>query len=335
MSEFKVMTWNLENLKGPGPKEDARLVALYQEKLDGLKQVISEVDPHVIAVQEVLDPKAFDDLAAKLDGCYSHKLLAAPDGRGIRVGFLSKLAFEEKEEISIFPEESLKDVPGINGEGEPVKVKEFGRNALRILVRPRQDFPINLIAVHLKSKLITYPIKNGRPRFAPGNERARAAGLALLKRTAEAVALRVKANQILIKKPHEALIILGDCNDVASAATTQILQGPSGSEVPDIDGSGNAHAFNAPDKGDAVRLFNLAARIPRENRYSRINNGNKELIDHIFVSEEMLPGRPRRLPIVDSRVHYMGGLDSVTDDPRERSGVPCSDHAPVMAVFEI
>src|SRR5215207_4838770 len=36
-------------------------------------------------------PDALADLAGRLDG-YGHTALAAPDGRGIRVGFLSRLA---------------------------------------------------------------------------------------------------------------------------------------------------------------------------------------------------------------------------------------------------
>jgi hypothetical protein len=42
--------------------------------------------------------------------------------------------------------------------------------------------------------------------------------------------------------------------------------------------------------------------IPEERRFSHIYKGNKELIDHIFVSEDMIPGQPRRMPMVDSEV---------------------------------
>jgi endonuclease/exonuclease/phosphatase family metal-dependent hydrolase len=136
----------------------------------------------------------------------------------------------------------------------------------------------------------------------------------------------VKANELLEHNAERALIVLGDMNDVPEAATTQMLQGPSGSEI-------GTRGFNQPDKGDDTRLFNLAPLIPANRRYSRVHNGNKELIDHILVSQELLPGHPRRVPGVDSYVD--DNLPSVSDDPTERRGEPGSDHSPVIATFEI
>jgi endonuclease/exonuclease/phosphatase family metal-dependent hydrolase len=124
-----------------------------------------------------------------------------------------------------------------------------------------------------------------------------------------------------------AVVLLGDMNDVPSAATTQILLGPGGSEI-------GTRSFSRPDQGDDARLFNLAPLIPEERRYSRIYQGNKELIDHIFVSAEMLPGRPRRLPAVDSGI-ALNPMPSITDNPNERRGELGSDHAPITAIFEL
>jgi endonuclease/exonuclease/phosphatase family metal-dependent hydrolase len=107
------------------------------------------------------------------------------------------------------------------------------------------------------------------------------------------VALRVKANELLENNRDRGLIILGDLNDTPSAVTTQILQGPSGSEIA-------TNAFNRADRGDDTRLFNLAPLIPEARRYSRIYQGSKKLIDRILVSEELLPGAPSKLPTVDS-----------------------------------
>jgi predicted extracellular nuclease len=182
----------------------------------------------------------------------------------------------------------------------------------------------------LKSKLLTFPSQSGSARFTTNDEdeRARIAGIALLQRTAEAVALRVKANELKKRHPDDGLIVLGDLNDVTDAATTQILQGPPGNEI-------GTNAFNKPDRGDEVRLFNLAPLIPQQRRFSRIFKGNGELIDHILVSEELLPGRPRRLPEVDSHVDAVGSVPSIGDEPNKRRGEPGSDHAPVTARFEL
>jgi hypothetical protein len=93
----------------------------------------------------------------------------------------------------------------------------------------------------------------------------------------------------------QALIVLGDLNDEPTAATTQILVGPPGSE---IDTSG----FDRPDQGDGSRLWNLAPLIPAERRFSRVFRGRGELIDHILVSHALVqradrsPPAPARLP---------------------------------------
>jgi endonuclease/exonuclease/phosphatase family metal-dependent hydrolase len=329
MTAFKVMTWNVENLFEPGTKYGPDSVEEYQQKLKSLSDLILFLDPDILAVQEVGSPVAFQDLINAMPGCYPDcRLSTYPDPRGIRVGFLSKLPIDAAEDVVEFPEAGIPSVPGLDSNGNLKDTKVMGRGALSIQIHPRPDFSIHLITAHLKSKLLTYPSPPDHPRYNPRdeNERARVAGMALLRRTAEAVTVRVQANRILEDNVINALIVLGDMNDVTEAATTQILQGPSGSEI-------GTRGFNQPDKGDDTRLFNLAPLIPEDRRYSRIENGHKEMIDHILVSQEMLPGTPRRVPGVDSYVD--DPLPSVTNNPTERRGKPGSDHAPVMATFEI
>lgn len=331
MTTFTVMTWNLENLFRPGSESGPKNQAEFTQKLDSLTTAILRLDPDVLAVQEVGGEDPFADLVDKLQGRYAHAQLSSePDARGIRVGFLSKLPIEEREDIVAFPPSGLPSVPGIDRQGNLDETTRLGRGALRILVKPKPDFPVHLITAHLKSKLLTFPSQSGRARFTTDDEdeRARIAGIALLQRAAEAVALRVKATEVLKRDPDEALIVLGDLNDVTDAATTQILQGSPGSEI------GTA-GFNRPDRGDQARLFNLAPLIAQERRFSRVFKGNGELIDHILVSEELLPGQPRTVPTVDSHIDIVGSIPSIGDNPNERRSEPGSDHAPITARFEL
>ena len=331
MTTFNVMTWNLENLFRVGNEFGPKTQEKYEQKLKSLTDVLLDLDPDVLAVQEIGELEAFDEFVALLEGRYPHTFVSTfPDPRGIRVGFLSKFVIEEHEELVDFPKGGLLRVFGQDTEGSSTEIIRMGRGALRILIRPEQGIPVHLINAHLKSKLLTFPSKTNRPRFAPEdeNERARIAELALLRRTAEAVALRVKANELLENNAEQGLIILGDLNDVPSAATTQILQGPSGSEI-------GTRGFDQIDKGDDTRLFNLASLIPEKKRHSRIYRNNKELIDHIFVSQELLPGQPRKLPQVNSHTGVMDALPSVSDDPTVRQGEPGSDHAPITAIFNL
>lgn len=114
--------------------------------------------------------------------------------------------------------------------------------------------------------------------------------------------------------------MLGDLNDEVQAATTQILLGPPGSEI-------GTPGYDKPDRGDAERLWDVAPLIPAEQRYSRVDSGRRELIDHILVSHRLV----RRVTAAGTGLPGEGTLrlPSVGPDPAERQGKPGSDHAPV------
>jgi hypothetical protein len=103
------------------------------------------------------------------------------------------------------------------------------------------------------------------------------------------------------------------------AATTQMLYGPPGSQY----GTGG---FSQPDKGDAWRLWNLAPQIPEDHRYSRIFEGQRELIDHMLISHALI----NRLQSVDTQVNQVA---SIGVNPQARANAAASDHAPVFARF--
>jgi hypothetical protein len=121
------------------------------------------------------------------------------------------------------------------------------------------------------------------------------------------------------------VILTGDMNDEVDAATTQILNGPPGSEI----GTGG---FADPDRGDGDRLWNLAPLIPPEQPFSRIYRGRKELIDHIFVSNFLVTNN-RTTAVATATAQPT--LPSVADDPTARQGKPGSDDAAVIATFNL
>ncbi|MBE1493867.1 endonuclease/exonuclease/phosphatase family metal-dependent hydrolase [Amycolatopsis lexingtonensis] len=305
-------TWNLENLFRPaGPSDEEA----YDTKLAALRDTITAISPDVLAVQEVGDPAALDDLAGRLPGQWHTACSGHPDSRGIRVGFLSRLPLTVVADSASLPPKlapvQIADPPAARSE-------QLGRGALVVRVEDAPGTTLTLITCHLKSKLLTYP----GGRFAPRDEgeRGRYGAYALYRRTAEAAAVRDLATSLLQSGERQRLIVLGDLNDEATAATTQILLGPPGSEI------GTA-GFDRPDAGDRLRLWNLASLIPADHRYSRVNNGRRELIDHILVSHALV----KPLPTVD--VSHAGKLPSVTDLPSAHVSASGSDHAPVFVTF--
>jgi endonuclease/exonuclease/phosphatase family metal-dependent hydrolase len=310
----KIGTWNLENLFRPGP-DGPSTDAAYTAKLDALAATIRDLAPDVLAVQEVGDPDALKDLAAKLDG-YQHTATAAPDGRGIRVGFLSRLPLHDVQEVAAFPD----GLRPIQVDDTPDNTSTIGRAVLTTHVQTGEH-TVALVTCHLKSKLLTFP----GGRFSTTDEalRARYGAFALYRRAAEAVTVRSVATALLAGDgQNRAVIVLGDLNDEPEAATTQILHGPPGSEI----GTGG---YDQPDQGDGQRLWNLAPRIPEPERYTRIYRGRPELIDHIMASHQVTHS------VADGDITTGPTTASIGDNPNTRRNAPGSDHRPVIATINL
>jgi predicted extracellular nuclease len=308
---IRIGTWNLENLFRPGAPAGPTTDSAYLANLNALAGTIRDLDPDVLAVQEVGDPDALQDLADCLDD-YDHLATAAPDGRGIRVGFLSRLALHNIREVAAFPD----GLRPILADDTETNATAMGRPALAATVEA-DGRTLALVTCHLKSKLLTFP--GGRFSTRDEGERARFAAYALCRRAAEAVTVRATACELLAGEGQQrAVVVLGDLNDVSEAATTQILHGPPGSEI----GTGG---FEQPNQGDGQRLWNLAARIPAADRYSRIYRGRRELIDHILASHVVARA------VREDDVTAGPRVPSIDDNPNSRRDQPGSDHRPLVA----
>lgn len=309
-----IATWNLENLYRPGGPFGPKDEAAYEAKLAALAAVITELDPTLLAVQEVGDVEALHDLIDLLGSGWSLATSRLPDSRGIRVGFLGRLAFEVLADTNAFPEK-LRPVQ-VDDSGLEVSVTGRGFMAVEA---DTEGGPVRVAVAHLKSKLLSYP--NGRFHALDEGERARYGAYALYRRAAEATALRALADELLAGEGRTRdVAVLGDLNDEVRAATTQILLGPPGSEI-------GTPGYEHDDKGDATRLWDVAPLIPADQRYSRINSGRPELIDHVLLSHHLL----RRTTEAGTGLPGNGApvLPSIGPDPEARRGAPGSDHAPV------
>lgn len=309
---FAVMTWNIENLFPPGHSDGPKTQAIYDAKMVYLADKILAIAPEVVAFQEVGDPASFAELQTHLRNLFPHAALGRPDGRGIRVGILSRLPFQQVAHVDTFPAGSLTKIDPDPGS----VIKAMGRGALHVEVRWGTS-KIHVVALHLKSKLISYPSTGSGPRFSPRdeNERARETAIALIKRTGEATAVRVYLNNLLTGNDDSA-ILMGDLNDETDALTTQILLGP-------FDGS-----LKRQDKGDDVRLYNLAADLPPGRNFSRIYKKSYELIDHIMVSHDLM-FVPRQ---VDA---FTADINPIDESRANRRDEFVPDHAPLYARFEL
>jgi hypothetical protein len=146
--------------------------------------------PDVLAVQEVGDPAALEDLHGRLAGDWHVELSPDADRRGIRVGFLSCLLLSDVQRVRAFPAGTAP----VQLDDDGTTTAQMGRGALRVRVSV-DTTAVDLVTCHLKSKLLSYPGDRFNPRDE--GERARYAGYALALRASEAITLREYATGLL------------------------------------------------------------------------------------------------------------------------------------------
>lgn len=324
MAEFRVMTFNVQNLFPAGHDFGPKTRSAFNAKIRSLAAVIESARPHVVGLQELGPASAVEALQNELgDHPMPHRELSAPDSRGIRVGFISTRVLNEPTMIQMFPPGLL---PVQSGDAVDVIGPEtrtgIARAALQVRVRANRS-DVHIVNCHLKSKLLTFP---NRLVFVPDDEdqRTRFGAYAMYRRASEAATVRSHITELMAESGEtEPFVLLGDLNDEPDAATTQILNGSPGSEI----GTGG---FARKDKGDTSRLFNLAPLLAEEQRFSRIYRQRPELIDHIFVSRFLAD--PALSPAMSQHL-ATPALPSINDDPQARRDEPGSDHAALMATF--
>lgn len=348
MAQLTVMTWNVQNLFPVGSGDSGPdSTAAYEAKLAALAGVIDEVGPDVIALQEVGPERVLADLSQRCAIDYDNVVTGTPDGRGIRVALMSPRRLSNRSHTSTFPvgvaPVQIRDVrfDDPHTTDNEALTDQTGRGILSATFRSAGE-RVTIVTAHLKSKLISYPslVPGGRTRFAPidEGERLRYAGYAINRRTAEAMTCRAVLDHAMAHDGDEPgdgpgtgtevpVILLGDLNDEPRAASTQIIQGPGGSEIDFRGGSG----FQRSDGGDGYRMWNLHRLLPADGiNATRVYRGRGELIDHVFASHRLV--NPSNIPTVE--IVAATPLPSMGNDPTVPTFAP-SDHAAVVATFTV
>jgi endonuclease/exonuclease/phosphatase family metal-dependent hydrolase len=311
-----ITTWNVQNFTQSDP--------VFADKLNFLVGTLQALGSDIVALQEILDPNALQNLADRLG---FHPFTAAPDDRGNRVAFLTRDALvappQQIDQFRLPPGVAVHD---FDSNGTVKVLPQFPRPAFQITVA-HDGREIDVVTAHLKSKLLTFG-----GNFSTTNEtlRAHTAYFALERRAAEATSLREHITSLLSASRH--VIVLGDLNDGPEAATTQILYGPPGGQPRGPDDATHASgAFQRADAQDGQRLFNVTKLVPENIRWSRRHNGQNELLDHILSSEGLMP-RVNGL----RQVPTMSILNEDTPNmigPHPTAGGVVPDHAAVTATF--
>ena len=313
---FTVMTWNVENLFQPehGTRPE------FEGKIAALAKVITDAGADLVAVQEIGDESSFAALLGRLGDRWNGVLAKHFEpSHPIRVGWLSTGLLTDVEEVIDLPP-ALSPLKA--GDHEPL-LSQLGRGALAVTYQGAgSNTQVRAMAVHLKSKLLSFP--GGRFDTTDEGERVRYGVYGLNRRAAEAAAVRDWVTTSLAGQWRDRpLLVCGDLNDTSEAATTQLMFGPPGSQI-------GTPGYEHPDHGDPQRLWDVGYKMALSDRFSRINEGRPELIDHILVSHALV-GRLTDATTIPLDIASIGTRPLTTP----RTGKAPSDHRPVIAHFDL
>ncbi len=175
---------------------------------------------------------------------------------------------------------------------------------------------LHVINVHLKSKLPTdIPGQKIDPfTWRAADAWAEGSFLSSMKRMSQAVEVRRLVDQILDGDPNAQVVVAGDFN-----ATPD--------EVPVLAIRGNVEDTGNPDLAARV-LVPIENTVPEPARYTLYHQGKGQMLDHMLVTRNLLAAY--RGSEIHNEILHDESLAFATDRQ-----YPESDHAPVVATFEL
>lgn len=289
---FRVASFNVENLVLPDVRyydreKDTR--EEYEAKANWTAAVLNRAKADVVGVQEVWFEEALADVAKRSFFFAGGANVAAPGAtraenmnghvaKRPRLGLISRFPIKSAAVTAAFPPSIDLTIPlRVDGgviQAVPVAIRQFQRPVLRAVVDVH-GLDVVVYVAHLKSKgPLVREGEDGDDPFVASLGQARAT----MVRAAEAAALR---HLILkdLRDSRQPTIVLGDLNDTPDAASTQTVRGP----MPHKD----------MDRGEKSALWDVilysSFRIAAERSptiHTHIHDGERDILDHILVSEE-------------------------------------------------
>lgn len=336
---FRVASFNVDNLVGAGIRFYDRYkntAEEYEAKANWVASILTRAKSDIVGVQEVWLDTSLNDAARRsfyfangplhvvAPGASAAENLIGHLAQRPRLGLVSRFPILSVQSIAAFPVSVDLTIP-LRVDGgviEPVTIgiRQFQRPILRAVVDVN-GFELVVYVAHLKSKgPLIREGEDGDDPFAASLGQARAT----IVRAAEAAALRhiILADLHQTKKP---AVVLGDLNDTPDSASTQTVRGPT----PHKD-------MNHEEKQALwdVVLYSTF-RIAHERSptlHTHIHDGERDILDHILVSEEFYSRNRARIGEV---VRHEVINDHLCDDERDPKVPGCSDHGVPIAEIRL
>lgn len=333
MTTLRIATLNCLNLALPGRRFydgiDPYSADEYIAKTQWLAAMLDRLAADLVLLQEVFHEQALSDVVRQSGGgarLWSQEApLAGQNNVKPRLGIVWRHPWRPSlRSIAEFPSGCAVDVP------EAGPHAGFARPLLRA------DLPLPLPAGGATLTVFNVHLKSHRPDFIDGEDpadyaaAARAQLRSLIRRGAEAAALRGILAQAAAAAPGP-LVVAGDFNDDIGAATTRIVADPP---------------WEATELDDAsFRLFDVFAvehrpALPGRERnglFTTLDGGGPARIDHVLVSEHFAPGTDRAVGRVAAVEVFNDHLFERrrSADGGARLDRIYSDHAAVCVTLEL
>jgi hypothetical protein len=336
--QLRVASFNVENLLGHDIRFYDRLIYTADEagaKINWTAATLTRTRADIVGVQEVWFEDTLKEAVKRSFHFGEAAHVMAPgatlaenlNGRLAkrpRLGIISRYPIKSVEVFARFPATVDLTIPlRVDGGAItqiPIPIAQFQRPPLRAVVDIGGRDLIVYVA-HLKSKgPMIRNGENGDEPFVGALGQARAT----IVRAAEAAALR---HLILsdLQNSAKPTIVLGDLNDTPDAASTQTVRGPS--PHPGMDQEEKRALWD-------VVLYSTF-RIARERSptiHTHIHEGERDILDHILVSEEFYARNKDRIGDV---VRHEVINDHLRDDEREPKTPGSSDHGVPIAEIQL
>ncbi|BCJ68533.1 endonuclease/exonuclease/phosphatase family protein [Polymorphospora rubra] len=326
MAEFRIATFNVENLDETAPDERPSLA----ERVALMKPQIVRLRADVVCFQEVHGQErpgkprallALAELLAGTDLAGASMTSSRPDGdavyneRNLVVVSHHPVLAHRQLRNDLVARPRYARLTAVPADAAPVEIG-VERPILHVELDLAQvgGGRLHVVNVHLKSKIPTDIPGQKLDNYTWRSADAWAEGtfISSMKRMSQALEVRRLVDQILDADPGARIVVAGDFN-----ATPD--------DIPVLAIRGNVEDTGNPDLVNRV-LVPVEHTVPASSRYTLFHQGHGEMLDHMLVTRNLL-------------AHYRGSEihNEILHDESAAFGTdrkyPESDHAPVVATF--
>lgn len=322
---MRLATFNIESLD-----LEAEMGVRFEARIAVLRPALERIAADILCLQEVNGqhvPGAPERRLVALDvllqgtryGAYQRAATSGPSGRGVasvhNLVTLSRFPIRQQREVRHEHVQPLLHsyLTGTARGGDPQPIA-FDRPLLLTEIKLPGGKCLDVINLHLRApRASAIPgEKVGSSQWRTTSGWAEGYFLSSLKRTAQALELRLLVDEIFSRDPKRLIAVAGDFNAEDHETPLRLV-------VAAEEETGNSALASRS-------LVVLDRALPADRRWSVLHRGRPEMLDHILASQT-LSSHLRSI-----EVHNEGLGDEALGNT-ETIGIAGSSHAPVVAAF--